>query len=148
MRTLVTFRSSAFNTSEPRPHFINANCFGDDLARWVIEHLRTLGVSVDDAPRQEDFGWYFEFEVPDGKHCCVLGFRPMDDPSESNWVAWIERSRGFLGSAFGLRKRGVALAAVSALHAVLANHSEISNVRWHEQRDFDAAREEFGTATP
>jgi hypothetical protein len=148
MKTLATFRSSAFNTSEPQPHFINPNCFGDDLARWLIGHLRALAVEVDNVPRQEDFGWFFEFEVPEGKHCCILGVRPVDDPGESNWVAWIERSRGFLGSIVGLRKRGIAPAAVSALHAVLSSHSEISNVLWHAQRDFDAAREDAGTATP
>jgi len=148
MRTLVTFRSSVFNTTEPKPYFINPNCFGDDLARWVIAHLRAGGVSVDDNPRQEDFGWFFEFDVLEGKHCVVLGNRPVDDPNESNWVAWIERSRGLLGSAFGLRKRGIAPSAVNALHAVLSSHSEISYVRWHEQRDFDAAREELGTPTP
>ena len=118
MRTLVTFRSSAFNTSEPQPYFINENSFGDDLARWLIAHLRAGGVSVNDTPGQEDFGWFFEFDVPEGKHCCVLGLRPVDDPNESNWVAWIERSRGFLGSIFGLRKQGIAPSALSALHAV------------------------------
>jgi hypothetical protein len=148
MRTLVTFRSSAFNTSEPQPYFINPSSFGDDLARWLIAHLRVGGVSVHDTPGQEDFGWFFEFDVPEGKHCCVLGFRPVDDPNESNWVAWIERSRGLVGSIFGLRKHGIAPSALSAVHAVLSSHSEISNVRWHDQRDFDAAREELGTATP
>lgn len=148
MRTLVTFRSAAFNTSEPQPHFINPNCFGDDLARWVIAHLRAGGVSVDDDPRQEDFGWFFEFDVREGKHCVVLGNRPVDAPNESNWVAWVERSRGALGSVLGLRRKGIAPAAVNALHTVLSNNSEISNVQWHHQRDFDAAREELGTATP
>ena len=33
MRTVATFRSAAFNTSEARPYFINPGCFGDDLAK-------------------------------------------------------------------------------------------------------------------
>ncbi len=148
MKTLATFRSSAFNTSDPKAYFINASCFGDDVARWMIEHLRPLAVSTDDAPRQEDFGWFFEFEVPEGKHCCIVGSRPVDDPSESNWVAWIERSRGFLGSVVGLRNRGIAPSAVNAIHAVLSTSSEISNVRWHEQHDFDAGREGAGSESP
>ena len=148
MRTLVTFRNSSFNTTEPKPYFVNANCYGDDLARWLIENIRKIDVSVDEEPRQEDFGWFFEFDVPEGKHCCVLGMRPVDDPDESNWVAWIERSRGFLGSVSGQRKRGIAASAVSVLHTVLSSHLEISNVRWHEQHDFDAGRERDGATKP
>jgi hypothetical protein len=145
---VVTFRSSAFNATDPKPHFINPNCFGDDVARWLIEQFQMRGIRVDAAPRQEDFGWFFEFDVPEGKHCCVLGLREVDDPSESNWVAWIERSRGFVGSVLGMRRRDIAPSAVKSLHAVLSSHSEISNVRWHEQRDFDAAREDVGSDAP
>ena len=77
MRTLVTFRSSAFNTSEPQPYFINANSFG--------------------------------LRIAEARHRAVCAER---------------------------------------VHVVVSRHSEISNVRWNDQRDFDAAREELGTATP
>ena len=39
VRTVVTFRSSAFNTTESKDYFINECCFGDDAARWIIERL-------------------------------------------------------------------------------------------------------------
>ena len=79
LRTLVMFRSSAFNTSERKPYFINDDCFGDDVARWMISRLRSLAIETDDEPAQEDFGWYFGFCTPDGSYSFVLGYRP-DDP--------------------------------------------------------------------
>jgi hypothetical protein len=147
MRTLVTFESSAFNARESKDYFINPGCFGDDLARWLIAALRRAGLATDDEPSQEDFGWYFEFKVPEGEHCIVVGLRPGDPEPQDCWIAWLERSRGFLGSVFGGRQRGIAPSAAAALHAAL-QAPEIRNVRWHEKKDFDAMREERGADAP
>ena len=38
-QTVVTFRTTAFNVTERKPHFINDGCYGDDLARWMIAEL-------------------------------------------------------------------------------------------------------------
>jgi hypothetical protein len=130
MRTEATFRSSAFNTSEEKAYFIHPGCFGDDLAKWMIVRLRANGLRTDDEPGQEDFGWYFEFEVAAGKHCCVLGYQP-DDP-EGRWLLWLERSRGFLGSVLGMRKHGIEAAAVQALQEVLGNATEVRELEWQE----------------
>jgi len=130
MLTEATFRSSAFNTSEVKPYFINPCCFGDDLAKWMIARLREIGIQTDGEPGQEDFGWYFEFEVPAGKHCCVLGYQ--DDDPEGRWCLWLERSRGFLGSIFGKRRAGIDSAAVQALQTILGNAPEIHELEWQE----------------
>jgi len=37
VRRNFIFQSNAFNTSEQRDYFINECCFGDDLARSLIE---------------------------------------------------------------------------------------------------------------
>jgi hypothetical protein len=130
MLTEATFRSSAFNTSEVKPYFINPCCFGDDLAKWMIARLRDIGIQTDAEPGQEDFGWYFEFEVPAGKHCCVLGYQ--DDDPEGRWCLWLERSRGFLGSIVGKRRSGIDSAAVQALQTILGNAPEIHELEWQE----------------
>jgi hypothetical protein len=130
MRTAATFRSSAFNTSEVKSYFINPCCFGDDLATWMMARLRAAGVQTNDQPRQEDFGWYFEFEVPAGKHCCVLGYREGDP--EGQWRLWLERSRGFLGSILGMRKRNIDAAAVQAVQDILTKALEIRELEWQE----------------
>jgi hypothetical protein len=39
MRTIATFNSDAFNTTEEKDYFINPSCFGDDAARWLLNSL-------------------------------------------------------------------------------------------------------------
>jgi hypothetical protein len=75
-RTVATFQSTSFNTAEQREYFINPCCFGDDLARWLIDRLRSTGIDTDAEPGQEDFGWYFNFKLGENVYCVVLGFRP------------------------------------------------------------------------
>ena len=135
MQTVITFESSAFNTSENKEYFINPGCFGDDLAKWLIAALRNAGLVTDAEPDQEDFGWYFEFNVPEGRHCVVLGFRPEDPEPNGCWIVWLERSRGLLGSLLGGRQRGIAPTAVAALDAAL-RAPEIRNLQWHNKKDF------------
>lgn len=142
MRTVATFRSTDFNTSEPKPYFINRGCFGDDLARWLIARLRAAGVVTEDQPRQEDFGWYFDFTVPEGPHTCVVALR------EPDWVLWTERQRGLLGSLLGARSRGISPSAVGLLHGVLSTAREVTHLRWHDRQAFDAGREETADSKP
>lgn len=149
MRTLATFRSTAFNTTEARAYFINPDCFGDDLARWLMERLRTNGLQVDPEPGQEDFGWYFCFSVPEGEHCCVLGYRPPDDgESEGVWIAWIERQRGLVASILGRRKHDIAPSALAAIHRALSDGGQIREIRWHRQADFNRGNEGGGAVEP
>jgi hypothetical protein len=64
VKTEVEFRSRAFNRTAPKQYFINECCFGDDVCRWLIEQLRSRGISVmENDPGQEDFGWSFSFEA-------------------------------------------------------------------------------------
>jgi hypothetical protein len=148
MRTVITFESAAFNTSESRPYFLNPESFGDDVARWLGERLRAAGASSPEEPGQEDFGWYVEFTVPEGAHCCVIGFRPGDDVEPGTWIVQLERSRGLLQSLLGRRQHGISAVAIDALHGILSEADEITNLRWHRQDDFRAGREELGALTP
>lgn len=145
MRTVFTFQSLLFNSSESRDYF-NPGCFGDDVARWLIAGLRSGGVSADAEPYQEDFGWFVNFDVPDGPHSCVVGFRP--EPSGGLWIGWVERRAGFIASLLGGRHRGITVSATEALHAVLSAAGGVDELRWHERPDFDAGREDLGSATP
>lgn len=137
IKTVVTFKSSAFNISEPKKYFINPSCFGDDLAIWLINQLRGKGYEVSDAPLQEDFGWYFTFRASDVEHCFVIGHRPPDDNNEGLWIGWLERSRGFLLSLVGARKRGIQPVAGQVIHEILSGCSQIRDMRWHFAKDFD-----------
>jgi hypothetical protein len=148
VRTIVTFRSSAFNTTESKDYFINPYCFGDDLARWLIQRLRSQGITTDDEPGQEDFGWYFNFRIGDARYCLVLGWRPEDDAESGTWMGVIERNLGLIASLLGRRSRGLEREASLAVHLALADAPEIGEVRWHLKKEFDALREELGVPEP
>lgn len=152
-RNLVTFRTSAFNTTEPREYFINPGCFGDDLLTWLAGALTASGVAVDGEPDQEDFGWYVRFEVAGSPYDFVTGFRPPDPDSEGNadglWIGWLEPALGLVASMLGKRRRKPVPAETAELvHAALASHPEISDIRWHDRERFERGDESHGATAP
>ena len=148
VRTYVSFQSFAFNTTEPREYYINPSCFGDDLAKWLTVQLSGRGVKTAGEPGQEDFGWYVSFQIDDRKYDFVIGYRPGDESSEGRWVGWLERKAGLFGSLLGARRRGIKAEASQVIHAVLAGASEVADIRWHFERDFQAGREDLGAGSP
>jgi len=54
-RNLVTFKSSSFNTTEAMPYFIQPDCFGDDLANWLIDQLTFRDNRTYEKPSQRDY---------------------------------------------------------------------------------------------
>jgi hypothetical protein len=149
IRTIVSFTSTAFNITEPKSSFLNACCFGDDLAKWLIRELLNRGVNADPEPGQEDFGWYFNFQIVDTPHTFVVGHSPsLVEGGEGTWIGWIERDRGLLGSLLGARKRGIDPAAPQTLHSILSSFPQIRDIRWHFRRDFRKGREDRGAPAP
>ena len=146
LRRNFIFQSPAFNTTEPKDYFINECCFGDDLARWFIERLKVRGIHTESEPGQEDFGWYMTFRVGETGYDLVIAYRPGDKGKLGDWMCTVERSAGLVGSLFGGRKRGIAPDALEPLHSVLSTASEISNLRWFTDEDYQ--REENGQTTP
>ncbi|ABF42978.1 hypothetical protein Acid345_3978 [Candidatus Koribacter versatilis Ellin345] len=146
VRTVITFASSRFNTTDPKPYFINECCFGDDIANWLIGELRNRGVQVDETPGQEDFGWYINFKVADTGHSFVIGNRP-DEPMPT-WIGWVERTPGPLATLFGGRHRGITAEAVTLIHRILASDPSVCDLRWHLKSDFDAGQEDGGATQP
>ena len=107
-----------------------------------MDQLRAKSYEVSDAPGQEDFGWYFTFQVSDIEHSFVIGHRPGGDNEEGLWIAWLERSRGFLPSLVGARKRGIQPIA-QVIQEILSGSSQIRDIHWHFARDFDAGSAEM-----
>lgn len=141
IRTIVTFASTTFNTTEPKDYFINPCCFGDDLAEWLIGQLRKYGMVTDEKPGQEDFGWYLNFEAARVGHTFVIGHRPNGETEAGTWIGWLERKRGLIGSIWGGRRRGIQASAAQAIHQILTGSVVVRGVRWHFESDFDSGIE-------
>lgn len=146
-RTIVTFRSAAFNTSERRTYFINDGCYGDDLARWLMAELAARGTATDAEPGQEDFGWYFTYQAGTAAHQFIVGYRPEPDP-HGLWIGWIERGAGLVGSILGARRRAIAADALATIHVALSESDRVSDVRWHRRAEFERGNENNGTIHP
>src|SRR4051794_24564012 len=137
LRTVVTFRSDTFNTAVVRPYFASVNSFGDDVAQHLIFELRQQGVTTGE-PEQEDFGWYFRFEVGGNPHLFIIGYRPV----ERDWLGNIERVPVLF---FKPQPHGD---APLFLHRALADPTVFQNVRWHVAAEFDRGEEDRGRAAP
>ena len=93
----LRFRSSNFNLSKVRKHFINPCCFGEDLAAWLVPKLAVRNIQTA-KPYQEDWGW----ELPatcgnDAYYLCMSGNAdnsgaPKD---EGEWNIIVEKRRSF-----------------------------------------------------
>lgn len=132
MRTEVHFHATAFNCSVPQEDFINKCCYGEDVCRWLIKGLGARGFQTAADPGREDFGWYFTFQAGGSGHCFVVSFQPNDPARGDRWLGRVERQRGFFGSLFGARGRGVHPAAVQAIDDVLRSSPDIQHISWHE----------------
>jgi hypothetical protein len=136
LRTLVSFKSSAFNVSNSSSEYINEQNYGDDLALTIRSVLMGMGWQVDELG-QEDHGWYFAFGEVKTDHTLVVG-HVSDTPDE--WMAWVERDAGFISSLFGGRQKGIQRGAVEAVHAALSNMPEIKDLSWsYPRREEDAS---------
>jgi hypothetical protein len=145
-RSVVSFESSAFNCTEPKQYFINEGCFGDDVAAWFRDELRSRGYAASE-PGQEDFGWYLLVEIDGLDYFLLIGYREGTSSERGAWFVVLERHRKWppLGIA---SNRGIKLPAAQAVHGALSTSPAISNVRWHARADFEKGRENRGTPAP
>jgi hypothetical protein len=147
VKTIVTFKSAGFNMSEPKPYFINPCCFGDDVAKWLARTLRSQGYRADE-PGQEDFGWYFGFELDHVKYNFVIGHRAGETKEGNQWIGWVERVRNLRELLRGVSKTDVEPFASQTIHKILTESQEIHEIRWHLKKTFNSGREELGTPEP
>lgn len=123
----VTFSSDAFNTSEQKDYFINPNCFGDDLAAWLMARLKEKGIQVeDDGPDQEDFGWYLNFELEGNSYSCVVLYQE----GAERWMCILEFNAGFFGSILGKRNKKVPQSPANAINSILLASEDIADIQW------------------
>lgn len=135
MRTQVTFRTFKFSMTDPIP---SAKPFdqdlGGDCTLWLIEQLPKHGVATDEEPCQEDWGWEL-FATRDGVRFWI-GVSPLfsqDDPPD--WIAHLHHWDFNLLKRFTKRGRAAKEFVAAALDTVLRESSDISEVRWHHERD-------------
>jgi hypothetical protein len=146
-RTIVTFKTDAFNTSTPLSHFLNPQSFGDDVCRAILERLRSQGVDAQGLD-QEDFGWFFCFSVNGAEHDFVIGYRPSANGEQGTWIGEVERRSSLWSTLQGRRRRDVDATAVALIDDAIHRLPSVSNVLWHDAGMFRNGNEDRGSASP
>jgi len=101
MNREVAFWTNLFESKIVQPHFINDRCFGEDLAKWLIDKLRTDEFSLGESS-QEDWGWEIEAEKDGEVFFVQLGI--MDESigeENAEWLISIEKPKSW----FSFRKQ-------------------------------------------
>jgi len=150
-QTVVTFRSSSFNSQELQKYYINPENYGDDLARWLAEKLEKKDVQIQiqkdkDFPRQEDFGWFFDCDIGVDTFCIIISHHYDNDNFE--WVVGIERKCGLVKSLFGGRTKNIKFQVPQAIHDILSSAYIITHIRWYQQKDFEQGHLTAMTSAP
>jgi hypothetical protein len=124
-RMMVTFHSSAFNTSTPEKHFVSSRAYGSDLANWLIHELGRRDAAVEPMIGQKDAGWLVRFRFRGAKYDFVVRYRDPD------WMGVLERRLGIVGRLFHWQQKNVEFQALQLLDAVLSSSGLISDIWWH-----------------
>jgi hypothetical protein len=124
-RMMVSFRSTAFNTSTPEKHFVSRRPYGADLANWLTHELARHDAAVEPMIGQRDAGWIVRFRFRGATYEFVAWYRGPD------WVGLLERRLGILGRLFHRKHKNVEFCTVQLIDAVLSSSELISEIRWH-----------------
>ena len=116
------------------PYFIHPNCFGDDLANWLIEQLTFRDNRTYGKPSQRDYGWCFLFSPELTPHRLALTFIPTIGGGE--WLGCIERCV-FSGLFLSKSSRTPDSSAVEVIHRILSASSLIQDIQWHTEKELE-----------
>src|SRR5271154_5696909 len=122
---IVTFRSAAFNTSTPDKHFVSQRPYGSDVANWLLHQLTLHDSAAQPMIAQKEFGWSVRFRFRGAGYEFLVRFRDPD------WVASLERRRGFLDFVFRRQPKSVEIDALVLVDAMLSSTGLVSDVQWH-----------------
>jgi hypothetical protein len=122
---MVSFRSSAFNTSAPEKHFVSRRAYGSDLANWLIHQLTSHDAAVEPMIGQTNAGWLVRFTFRRAKYDFVVWYRGPE------WVGVLERRLGIVGRLFRRQRKNVEFCALQLLDEVLSSSGLISDIWWY-----------------
>lgn len=127
----ILFRTNRFNLSATKPHFINPDCFGEDLADWLKNKLVERGIDVGRLG-QEDWGWYLE--VKNAGHSYLLGMNGIPDEAScgkkdlGEWRIIVKKNRALGQWLSGKGRIDAGDAMLTTIDEMLRTEREFSDV--------------------
>lgn len=121
----IEFESHLFRPFLPEESQVNPQVYGAELAYWLSKQLAELQV-ITTYPISEDWGWFIEYLRNDKEYwvCC----RNCDELPHKWWISIEPRSKSFFGRSKASMTDAEPL--IKALHRLLDNNPDISNVTW------------------
>lgn len=132
MKKTVTFKTALFESKEPKPHFINERCFGEDLAAWLLQRLQGAPFTFDE-PIQEDYGWGFWAQAGKDTYWTAIGIFDESIGSDiAEWGVTVAADAGLnpFRRLFHKPKLEDLLSLCSAIDAALHAEPGIREVQW------------------
>ena len=101
----ILFATNRFNLSEPKAHFTNPCCYGDDTAAWIRSKLTSIGVKTTE-PAQEDWGWHLDVTHNQASYFLGIGGNPDSETSgnQGQWRLMVQKHRSFTDKLLGKNK--------------------------------------------
>jgi hypothetical protein len=127
----ILFDTDRFNLSETKAHFINACCFGDDLAAWLRGKLLERGVPTIE-PGQEDWGWYIESKLGGNSYFIGIGGAVEESaphPNLGEWRIMIEKHRSLWEKLSGKNKISLNDPIFAVIRNVLERENDFKDIR-------------------
>jgi len=127
----ILFETDRFNVSEVKEHFINACCFGEDLAEWLRQQLTKKGHSAG-APYQEDWGWEMLAQQGPKRYYLGVSGYPREDAVGANdgeWRIMLEKKRSIWERLRGRNKIVETEPILAMVEDILREQADVRNVR-------------------
>jgi|ERR1700733_2286929 hypothetical protein len=84
----ILFCTKRFNLSATKEHFINPDCFGEDLATWLKQKFIDRGTDVSQLG-QEDWGWYLKVKCNNESYFVGMSGIPIEtDKNQTDFGEW------------------------------------------------------------
>ena len=128
----ATFKTTRFEHKTPGPHFINPNCFGEDVAIWLRPALVTAGFDPSE-PIQEDYGWGLWTRSGSDPYWIAISVIPEDGSAdEAEWGIGIAYDPGLdlFKRLFHRPREADSLRVSAAVDAALKADPSIREVEW------------------
>lgn len=139
MRANISFRTSRFDSTTPKPDFINPTTgFGEDLMIWLVQTIQHSAILLD-TPIQEDYGWGVWAKVSDELYWIAVSINEETIGSEvAEWLMTIAYEPGcnLFRRIFHQPRREDFIVLCRAVDAALQSDPAVLNIQWWEH-DFD-----------
>jgi len=120
---IVTFRSTAFNTSSPEKYFVTRRSYGSDVANWLLNELNRV-TRADATIGQKNHGWVVRFSFRETDYQFLIVYRHPE------WIGSLERNPSILDRLLHRRRRTVGPEAVLLINSILSASELVQDVRW------------------